>query len=462
MNDILALDGASLLAAFRNRALSPVEVVDAVLAGIERHNPVVNAFNIVDAEGARTAARRSEARWAKRAPLGPVDGLPLTIKDNIIWAGHPARRGSRTSSTDPVAESAPSVDRLLEAGAVPIGKTTLPEFGWKGIGDSPLTGITRNPWDTRVTTGGSSAGAAAAAVLNLGVLHLGTDGAGSIRIPAAFCGLFGLKPTRGRIPLGPRFEDAWHGLSVLGPLARTVADAALFLDVTADGAPPGGFAGAVAAGPGRLRIGVSTALVPGTLARLGADQRRAVAETADLLRSLGHEVRDVEVDYGPRAFPSLSARYLRGIHDDAASLPRPERLERRTRSMARLGGLVPAGTVARLRRDEPALAARIDRVFDGVDVLLQPGPSGPPFRIGALHGRGALWTLNAAAAKVPWYGVWNAVGHPAASVPAGFDRHGLPLAVQLVGPDDADARLLALGGQLEAARPWADRRPPVG
>ena len=151
MNDILALDGASLLAAFRNRALSPVEVVDAVLAGIERHNPVVNAFNIVDAEGARTAARRSEARWAKRAPLGPVDGLPLTIKDNIIWAGHPARRGSRTSSTDPVAESAPSVDRLLEAGAVPIGKTTLPEFGWKGIGDSPLTGITRNPWDTRVT-----------------------------------------------------------------------------------------------------------------------------------------------------------------------------------------------------------------------------------------------------------------------------------------------------------------------
>src|SRR5215217_7696589 len=235
MNDILALDGASLLAAFRNRALSPVEVVDAVLAGIERHNPIVNAFNIVDGEGARTAARRSEARWAKRAPVGPVDGLPLTIKDNIIWAGHPARRGSRTSSTDPVPESAPSVDRLLEAGAVPVGKTTLPEFGWKGIGDSPLTGITRNPWDTRVTTGGSSAGAAAAAALNLGILHIGTDGAGSIRIPASFCGVYGLKPSYGRVPAFPPTPFAI--VSHLGPLTRTVTDAALMLSVIAQPDP---------------------------------------------------------------------------------------------------------------------------------------------------------------------------------------------------------------------------------
>src|SRR3954452_20975440 len=169
MHDILALDGASLLAAYRNRTLSPVETVRAVLSGIERFNPLVNAFIIVDGEAALAAARASEERWAKRQPKGPADGLPFTVKDNILWAGHPTRRGSKTSSPEPVAENAPAVDRLLESGAIPLGKTTLPEFGWKGIGDSPLSGITRNPWDTGVTTGGSSAGAAAAAALNLGV-----------------------------------------------------------------------------------------------------------------------------------------------------------------------------------------------------------------------------------------------------------------------------------------------------
>ena len=442
--------------------VSSRELVGAVLDRIDRLNPVLNAFRVVYAEGALAQAQRADARRsAGEGGAAPLLGVPVAIKDDADVAGDVTTWGTAAHGP-PALQDSHVVARLRAAGAIVVGRTNVPELMQWPFTETLTFGATRNPWGLDRTPGGSSGGSGAAVAAGLCGVAQGSDGAGSIRIPAAWCGLFGLKPTRGRIPLGPANADAWHGLSVFGPLARTVADAALFLDVTADGVPAGGFAGAVRAGPGRLRVGVSTALVPGPVARLGAEQRRAVEETADLLRSLGHDVGDVEVDYGRRAFGSLVTRYLRGIHDDAASLPHPERLERRTRGMARLGGLVPAGTVARVRRDEPALAARIDRVFDRVDVLLLPGPAGPPFRIGALHGRGALWTVNASSAKVPWHGVWNAVGHPAASVPAGFDRHGLPLAVQLVGPADADARLLALGGQLEAARPWADRRPHVG
>ncbi|MCW3047816.1 MAG: nylA 2, partial [Solirubrobacterales bacterium] len=225
--------------------------------------------------------------------------------------------------------------------------------------------------------------------------------------------------------------------------------------------PPGGFAAAAAAGPGRLRIAVSLKPPPGTVTKLGADQRRAIEDTASLLRSLGHEVVEREVDYGPAAFLNTVTRYFRGIRDDAAAMTHPERLERRTRGMARLGGLVGDGALAKARAGEAAVAARVNAIFDHADVVLMPGPAGGPFRVGRLQGRSALWSINASAAKVPWYGVWNAIGQPAASVPAGFDAAGLPLAVQLAGPRDGEATLLALSAQLEAARPWTDRRPPV-
>src|SRR4051812_41765121 len=306
-------------------AVSARELVDAVLSRVARLDPVLNAFRSVYAERARAEADRADAERARGdgGAARPLLGVPVAIKDDADVAGDVTAFGTAAYGA-PRRRDSDVVARLRAAGAIVVGKTNVPELTQWPFTESLTFGATRNPWALDRTPGGSSGGSAAAVAAGLCGVALGSDGAGSIRIPAAFCGLFGLKPTRGRIPLGPCFEDGWHGLSVYGPLARTVADAALFLDVTADGAPPGGFAGAVAAGPGRLRIGVSTALVPGTLARLGADQRRAVAETADLLRSLGHEVRDVEVDYGPRAFPSLSARYLRGIHDDAASLPRPE------------------------------------------------------------------------------------------------------------------------------------------
>ena len=243
-----------------------------------------------------------------------------------------------------------------------------------------------------------------------------------------------------------------------GPLARRVADAALFLEVGAGG---GGFVEAAAREPGRLRVAVSTKVPPGALARLGGEQREAVESTAELLRSLGHDVAEREIDYGAAAWQNLLARYLRGIHDDARGVEHPERLEPRTRAMARLGALVPADLLAKARAAEPSIAARIDAIFDDVDVVLTPGPAGPPFRVGQLHGRGALWTLMAVAARVPYYGVFNVTGQPAASVPAGFDAAGLPLAVQLVGRPGDEATLLSLAAQMEQARPWADRRPPL-
>jgi amidase len=192
---------------------------------------------------------------------------------------------------------------------------------------------------------------------------------------------------------------------------------------------------------------------------LNAEQRRAVEATAELLRSLGHEVVEREIDYGVGAALHVTTRYLRGIRDEAATMEHPDRLERRTQGMVRLGGLIPDSQLARVRAGEQALAARINAIFDHADVVLLPGPSGPPFRVGQLHGRGALWTLNVAAAKVPWYPIFNAIGQPAASVPAGFDAAGLPLAVQLAGRPNDEATLLSLAAQIERERPWADRPP---
>jgi amidase len=287
---------------------------------------------------------------------------------------------------------------------------------------------------------------------------LGSDGAGSIRIPAAFCGLFGIKPQRDRISMGPNRDGAAQGMAVYGPIARRVADAALFLDVTAGG---GGFVEAAAREPERLRVAVSTKVPPGAVARLGAEQRAAVERTAELLRSLGHEVAEREIDYGTATFRNVLVRYLRGIYDDAQAMPHPDRLEPRTVATARLGRLIPAGQVAKARAAGEALAARINAIFDHADVVLLPGPSGPPFAVGQLHGHGALWTLNVAAAKVPWYAAFNATGQPATSVPVGFDAAGLPLAVQFAGRPGDEATLLSLAGQIERAQPWADQRPPL-
>ncbi|MSP67274.1 MAG: amidase, partial [Alphaproteobacteria bacterium] len=231
--EIAYLTATELLARYRDRSLSPVEATRAALARIAALNPALNAFNVVDAEGALQTARQSEARWLKGQPVGLLDGVPTSIKDVILTKGWPTLRGSR--AVDPNQrwdEDAPATARLRAHGAVLLGKTTTPEFGWKGVGDSPLTGITRNPWNPDTTPGGSSAGSAVQVAAGMGPLTIGTDGGGSVRIPAAFTGIVALKPTFGRIPAYP--SSPFGTLAHVGPMAWTVADAALMLTVLAE------------------------------------------------------------------------------------------------------------------------------------------------------------------------------------------------------------------------------------
>src|SRR3954453_5768757 len=342
--------------------VSAREVVGAVLRRIERLDPHLNAFRVVLPERALAEADQADGR-RRAGEERPLLGVPVAIKDDTDVAGVPTARGTAASDLTPRDRDDEVVRRLRAAGAVVVGKTNVPELMMWPFSESVSYGAARNPWALDRTPGGSSGGSGApagggsgggsgaAVAAGLCGVALGTDGAGSIRIPAALCGVFGFKPQRGRVPLDLGTSDGWHGMNHVGPLARTVADAALFLDAVAGGAPPGGGFGAAAArAPGRLRIAVSTKVPPGAVVRVGAEQRAAVEATAELLRSLGHEVVEREIEYPPTAGVNVIARYLRGIHDEASGLPHPERLEARTRAMIRRGGLIPRAVVPRPRR----------------------------------------------------------------------------------------------------------------
>jgi amidase len=457
--DDLAFAGLARQAALvRGGEVSARELLEAVLARIARLDPRLNAFRVVRAEAARAEAAAADAR--RDGPLPPLLGVPVAVKDDTDVAGEVTALGTDANER-PAERDAEVVARLRRAGAVIVGKTHVPELTQWPFTESATYGVTRNPWDLRRSPGGSSGGSAAAVAAGLAGAALGSDGAGSVRLPAACCGLFGCKPQRGRLPLAPR-RDVWHGLGHLGPLTRTVADAALFLDATADGPrPAGGFAAAAATPPAPLRVAVSTAPPPGLPVRVGAEQRAAVARTAAALRDLGHRVHERDPDYTPALVNHVTARYLRGVHDERARLERPGRVERRTARMARLGGLLPPALVRRVRAGEAAHAARLGALFAHADVLLTPALPADPFPVGHLEGRGALATLMASARIVAFLGAWNATGQPAAAVPAGRTRAGLPVAVQLVARPHDEATLLALAAQLEAARPWAGARPAL-
>jgi amidase len=446
--------------------VSSRELVELYLDRISRLDPGLNAFRVVWGERALAAAEQAERR--RDAGEDALLGVPIAIKDVSDVAGDVTAYGTGGFERA-AAQDAELVRRLRAAGAIPIGKTNLPELAISGFTESKTWGVTRNPWDLGRTSGGSSGGSGTAVAAGLVGAASASDGAGSIRIPAASCGLFGLKPQRGRISLAP-VPEHWHGLSVAGCLTRSVRDTALFLDVTAgtvpgDAASPPGperpFAEAASSPPGRLRIAVST-VPPRLVAPAIVDEtaRAAVEETAELLRSLGHEVRERDPDYG-LVGNGVAALYLRGIRDDVRAVPSPDRLERRTRGFARLGSPIGPRALRRAREAIPKHLARINRLFDDHDVLLTPTTGRSPVEVARWEGKGALRTLLGMSRVYPFTGVWNYTGQPAAAVPAGFDADGLPRSAQLIGRPDDEATLLSLAAQIESERPWADRRPPL-
>ncbi|NNM73281.1 amidase [Enterovirga aerilata] len=465
MQDILSLDVAGLVSAYRDRKLSPRDAVGAALDAIERVNGAVNAFCLVDREGALKEAAASEKRWAKGNPAGPLDGVPFTVKDNVIWQGHPTRRGSRTTDETPSAENAPAVDRLLEAGAIPVGKTTLPEFGWKGLGDSPLYGLIRNPWDTRMTTGGSSGGAGAAAALGLGPLHIGTDGAGSIRIPASFCGVFGIKPSFGRVPAYP--PSPFAIVSHVGPMTRSVADAAIMLgtiaapdprDMTALVTPPQDYLAGLELGVRGLRVAWSPRL--GYVETLDPEVEAITARAARVFEELGARVEEADPGFAD-PIGILETLWHVGAWSVLRGIPeaRWAELDPGFVAVAEKGRSVLGADFVTAMNARGALYLAMERFHERYDLLLTPTLATPPFEVGnntPPDGRfGENWIDWA-----PYSFPFNLTLQPAATVPCGFTASGLPVGLQIVGAVQRDGQVLRAARAFETARPWPTLTEP--
>jgi amidase len=452
--------------ALRAGQVSARELTEMYLGRIERIDKALNCFREVWSEQALAEADEADKRIAAGEDA-PLLGVPIAIKDTIDAAGDVTMLG--TAGFDQPAEAdSLLLARLRGAGAVILGKTNLPELAIHGFTESKTFGVTRNPWNPGHTPGGSSGGSAAAVAAGLAAIAHASDGAGSIRYPAANCGLFGLKPQRDRVPID---AEHWLGMSVNGCVSRTVADTALYLDAVTTGTahsanaprpPERSFSDAAASAPGKLRIAV-TVQPPraGGASPLGDESRRMVEETARLLESLGHSVEWRDPDWGGVG-NQISARYLAGIAEDIDAVPHPERLEPQTRGYKRLARiLAPGWAVRRSLRLEAADRDRINAVFDDHDVLLTPMTAGPAVEIGRWHGKRAIGALLGESRYYPYAVSWNHTGQPAAAVPAGLSADGLPLAVQIVGRPDDEATLLSLAAQLESERPWADRVPSV-
>ncbi len=440
--------------------LTAPELLQIYLERIARLDNELRCYRVVLSDSARCEAAVAQQRLEAGERL-PLLGVPVAIKDDTDVAGQVTTCGSGGHGPAATADSE-VVRRLRAAGAVIIGKTNVPELMMFPYTESLTFGATRNPWDLRRTPGGSSGGSAAAVAAGLTPLALGSDGGGSIRIPATWCGLFGLKPQRDRVSLEPH-DNAWYGLSVNGPLARSVRDAALFLDATSTvPGPEGEFVAAATRAPGKLRIALSTKVPTPLPVRIGRAERAAVDQAGALFRDLGHEVVTADPEYPVSAvLANYLPRYLRGISDEADAQVHPERLEPRTRNIARLGSFFSDRRMAAVLATEAEVSNRIQSIFDDVDVVVTPGTAAGPSRIGAYQRRGAVSTLLLVAQRVPYQQIWNLTGQPVASVPWDLDGDRLPMSVQLVGRPYDEATLLSLSAQIEAARPWVDRRPPV-
>ena len=435
---------------------TPEAEVQRSLAAIEARDGELNAFSVVLANQAREQARFSAL--GEGGSSGPLVGVPVAIKEELDVAGCVTTFGGRGNST-PVAEDGEVVRRLRAAGAIVVGKTHMPEFGSYPYTESVAHGYTRNPWRTSFSPGGSSGGSAVAVAAGLVPVGMGGDGGGSIRVPAAYCGLFGLKSQRGRVTTSP-LPHLWWGLGVVGPLTRTVLDSAIVYDVIRGHLPVdrwqagqvGSFTEAALREPGRLRIGWSvTSPVKGV--KPHHENIAAVRETARLLSDLGHEVHEVQPHY-PDTTAAFTPQFFAGIRTEADAVEHYDRLERRTRETYRLGSWVSPKVIEAALRQGERVAEKANRIFASVDVLLTPTTANRPPRLGVLDRGGTVRASVKSLPAVTYAAIWNVAGNPACSVPSGTGSDGLPLGVQLVGPPDGEERLFSLAAQLEKARPW--------
>jgi amidase len=447
--------------------VSPKELVQLSLDRIARLDPELNSFRKVFAEKALLEAEQAEARL-KGGEERPLLGVPIAIKDEVNVAGEINTHGTDGFS-EPARDDCEMVRRLREAGAIVLGLTLLPEMAICGFSESATYGVTRNPWNPQRTPGGSSGGSASAVAAGLVPIASAGDGAGSIRIPAASCGLFGLKPSRGRISLAPNLEG-WGGLAVEGCVSRSVLDTALWLDVVSGGSreaeaplpPERPFVEAAKTPPGKLKVAWSTspprAAAPPTV---DDNAKGSVVDAVELLSGLGHDVSRRDPDWG-NIGNNITGRFLGGVSRTVKEVPHPERLESRTRGFGRLGGILPDGLYEKARGEGRAGdAARVNALFDDFDVLVTPVMGGTALPIRRWEGKGALQTVLGMSRFYPYCVPWNHLGNPAMAVPAGFSAEGMPLSVQVIGRRGEEATLLSLAAQLEAERPWADSRPPI-
>ena len=451
------LSAAELAEAYGTGKLSPVEVAEAALRRAEIIQPLYNAFTRIDREAALTQARASEARWRRAAPLSRVDGVPATIKD-IVWVeGWPIRYGSPTSDARPCASDAPAVARLRAAGVTFLGLTTTPEFGWKAVTDSPLSGITRNPWDARLTPGGSSGGAAVAALAGAGVFHLGTDGGGSIRVPSAFTGIVGFKPTYGRVPAFP--ASGFGTVAHLGPMARRVADCRAMLETMS-----GNDAQDWLQGPARLppldaqsrsfagaRIGYWSKPPCGTVA---PEIAAAIDDAVSGLARLGAEITSVDLPAGD-LLDTFNVHWYTGGAARVAALPAAARqdLDPGLKQMVAAGERFDGVRYVRAMAARAEFGRAMDALAAGFDLLVSPATAVLPFDAGLEVPSGSNLTR-----WIEWAGFSfpiNLSQQPAAVVPCGRSSGGLPIGMQLIGPRGEDARVLDYAQTFEAECPAA-------
>jgi aspartyl-tRNA(Asn)/glutamyl-tRNA(Gln) amidotransferase subunit A len=456
-DDICSLTAVELLAAYRKKSLSPVEAAKAVLARIGKRNPELNAFCLVDEKSALRSAAESETRWRKGEPKGLLDGVPTSIKDLLLAKGWPTRRGSKTvDPKGPWDDDAPSVARLREHGAVLLGKTTTPEFGWKGVTDCPLTGITRNPWNPKMTPGGSSGGGAAAVAAGMGPLTVGTDGGGSIRIPCGFTGLFGLKPSFGRVPAWPL--SPFGTVAHVGPMTRSVADAALMLNVLS--LPDARDWHALPYDPRDYRVGLEDGVRGLKIAysedlgyaRVDNEIRSIVSRAIRTFKDLGAHVEakdpgfEDQLETFTRHWFPAAAWVVRSIHPAKRRL-----IDKGLLAVAREGEKLATKSYLDAAQKRGALGVLMNAFHRRYDLLVTPTLPLAAFEAGKevsnllREKRWTDWT--------PFTYPFNLTQQPAATIPCGLTRKGLPVGLHIVGPRYADALVLRAARAFESAHP---------